>query len=593
MFKKWFGKKKNGGDGGHGHRTDYLLPLDRSSITALAHLLYRPPRPGPPGDAWAPESMSPRWLEKQKREVDGLPRELQLPRGSAVAACFLLPIKAHPGPGLCDAHELLDPRLVHWLFHMLTKECTTHADRARDYRRTLPAARDCPASVAGLLDRFDGVASLYRPARECDAIPADARFREVRSGCHACVLAAVGARPYLLADLRANMCARARAGSPRALPLVEAWLDGFGRDGARDLRARADALADELRAVRRLARHGRSRRTLAELGPRAPEAQERRRARARAGRHGRENRSHRGGGGGDDGDGDGARSRSRRSARRGSEPGPDGAGARPVVVLDSEDHEEKQRRPDVFAFEESGASEDSDQEEGGEDAVREPEAVGTQPRRRPSDGASSQASSALFHLLMTDVQQPLRGPGPDGYGPGRDHPSLDRGRSATDMPPSYTARPDLTSRDQHQADDARIRPSSFRPLSSSSHYSNELPAQPHPVPTTTTPPPPPSYSPPSSFSSPSSRTTDRSTGGSLGAQGSAARVLRRRLRSLETLGPDDSVSVAAGARGCEDGVRARSRQGQGWQETTTSRAGPAASGGGSAAGTTWEFFMYR
>ena len=84
-----------------------------------------------------------------------------------------------------------------------------------------------------------------------NAMPADARFEQVLSGCEACIIASVGGDFQILSDLRASILGRRkkRLAAPKLLPLIEAWIDWTGR--ASTIRAESSALGREIRACRR------------------------------------------------------------------------------------------------------------------------------------------------------------------------------------------------------------------------------------------------------------------------------------------------------------------------------------------------------
>ena len=84
-----------------------------------------------------------------------------------------------------------------------------------------------------LIDVLSGVATLFLSPREFKrhygrGVSAGHRFDKVRSGCAACVLAAVGSRTEVLVALRANIKAREKCREPRLLALVEAWMKLLG-----------------------------------------------------------------------------------------------------------------------------------------------------------------------------------------------------------------------------------------------------------------------------------------------------------------------------------------------------------------------------
>ncbi|KAK3295464.1 uncharacterized protein B0H64DRAFT_395329 [Chaetomium fimeti] len=107
-----------------------------------------------------------------------------------------------------------------------------------------------------LVQVLSGVGSLFLSGADFEryygeGVRQECRFERVESGCPACVLAVVGGRQEVLMALRANMRARGKEEEPRLLGLVEAWMPLFGWHEQREMRAQSDALAAEIKEVRR------------------------------------------------------------------------------------------------------------------------------------------------------------------------------------------------------------------------------------------------------------------------------------------------------------------------------------------------------
>ncbi|RGP81117.1 hypothetical protein FLONG3_764 [Fusarium longipes] len=158
-----------------------------------------------------------------------------------------------PTACLCDSHRELNPRLIRRLMGLIMRECTLRIHRYRDWRRrnTLPAA------VHEWLDRIDAVTGLWMSRDAFDTTFGYQRVspnqNKVLSKCEACVMAAIGGRPHVLAYLRAPMLGRrdryadnGRRKFPRLLRVVESWIGHFKADVRRAITAESLEIRQEL-----------------------------------------------------------------------------------------------------------------------------------------------------------------------------------------------------------------------------------------------------------------------------------------------------------------------------------------------------------
>ena len=187
------------------------------------------------------------WLRDQTHCLAGFPPILRRPESLLTRLAMALP--GTPDKAcLCKTHKPLNPQLIRRIFLQVSAECTTRLARLIENKYL---REDLKAFVTRLrkLNSLWMSPELYRVA--FNAMPADARFEWVQSGCEACIIATVGGNQQIISDLRASMLGRKkkRLPMPRLLPLVEAWIDWTGRGDA--VRDESDALGREIRVCRR------------------------------------------------------------------------------------------------------------------------------------------------------------------------------------------------------------------------------------------------------------------------------------------------------------------------------------------------------
>ena len=223
-----------------------LSEIPNSAVTRLAEILSRPPQDGV-------SEPSQQWLARQEQTIAALSTKLGLRRnpGSSLAGFFGLDKFRKSSP--CRYHASLHPGLLRWILEQLKFEVTTHTERFRIYRKGF--REFCPDEINDFVDKISGIASLFMTSGEFIAYygpdyPEDCLFRQVSSGCPACIVSAIGSRAELLVDLRANMIARSKRRTPRLLTLVDEWISCFGPERAPGMMAESDVLAEGLKQIR-------------------------------------------------------------------------------------------------------------------------------------------------------------------------------------------------------------------------------------------------------------------------------------------------------------------------------------------------------
>lgn len=238
----------------------YIDEFSASAVKKLTSLLSVSPAAGrgPPSEEW---------LNKQREGVKALPQACLRPalddplavitRGLMLASERRdLPFVPHAAL-LCKAHKSLHPWRLRSLFLLLADEVGMKSDRIRRHKGFdgLPPSQ----SVQAFVRRMTSISSLWLRADDFQrrfGFPAD-MLPFIEGGCEACMLAMVGARGELLADLRANIIARTNVArhhprmrsDPAFLRFVDAWIDWFGDDKVL-LISVSDKLAVELQTIR-------------------------------------------------------------------------------------------------------------------------------------------------------------------------------------------------------------------------------------------------------------------------------------------------------------------------------------------------------
>ncbi|CAI4217962.1 unnamed protein product [Parascedosporium putredinis] len=240
----------------------YAWILDDRSVCQLTNLLALPPRYGT-------ARPSAKWLRLQTEMIKRLQSTLLRPKPVlqrlAVKVTEAVPIAGLPPAAiLCPVHKRLHPWIIRALFNLLVSEVTLRCERLQTYRDgdgdgdgDDSRVRKRAETVRKVLDRLHSVNALWLSKQAFRMIfgrlPEHSeyvRLVEVVGGCEACVLSCIGSRGELLADLRANMLARATRGKPRLLKFVDGWIDCFDDESAKKIREQSEAMGKELGKAR-------------------------------------------------------------------------------------------------------------------------------------------------------------------------------------------------------------------------------------------------------------------------------------------------------------------------------------------------------
>jgi hypothetical protein len=152
--------------------------------------------------------------------------------------------KAH----LCKTHKALNSHLMRDLFYEVSSEIVVRPTTLQLNTRLSDALRDH-------LVRLQSIASLWMsPSLFRSSYPShlsDQRHKRIKSGCEACVLAAIGGNHTMLSDLRASVLGRKKKDHPQAplLPFIESWIEWTGRGDA--IRSESEIVMKEIRKCRR------------------------------------------------------------------------------------------------------------------------------------------------------------------------------------------------------------------------------------------------------------------------------------------------------------------------------------------------------
>ncbi|CAM1505238.1 Fc.00g108750.m01.CDS01 [Cosmosporella sp. VM-42] len=231
------------------NRDDGLADISRLALAQLTSLLSM----GTSNNISKPSAA---WLQKQEAKIATLHWSLQAP--SNLIERLALRINRHRRipffpqvAQLCSSHKGLDPRVIRNLTLLVGHECTLRTDRFRLYRSRIAF----PNHVTTWLDRIDSVTAMWVGQKAFEmvfgyksAMPA---IQSVESGCEACIMAVVGARPQLLCDLRASMLARKMRSpddptDPRLLRIVDSWIEHYHEEARDAVNKASEKLASDI-----------------------------------------------------------------------------------------------------------------------------------------------------------------------------------------------------------------------------------------------------------------------------------------------------------------------------------------------------------
>ncbi|XXH04958.1 hypothetical protein Hte_011382 [Hypoxylon texense] len=234
-----------------------IRDLSSGNVDRVARLLSRRPEYGI-------ARPSRRWFQRQEVKIKSFPNELLdtsnfLKRLIIKLADNINPDAVDPRAVLCKVHSPLNPWLIRRLFLAVAYEVTVHSDTLRSWK----GKKDVPG-LSAFVGRIDAVAALWTAPdlyRQCYGTPPfESHMVFVKSGCEACILAAVGANARVLADLRAILIDRIErrsprrdgrpANEPRLIRYIESWIHYLQEERATKCLARSDNVLAELRNAR-------------------------------------------------------------------------------------------------------------------------------------------------------------------------------------------------------------------------------------------------------------------------------------------------------------------------------------------------------
>ncbi|KAI3398443.1 hypothetical protein diail_9124 [Diaporthe ilicicola] len=251
-------------------RYRHVSHMTREDISLLVRLLCLPPSARRYTDGLPSEQ----WLARQAEKISQLPKPLQRPQDWLARLSMYTNKKLDLSiedlvpqcAVLCAAHKGLNPWVVHRVFLLISEEVTHRLDPVRKFlenpTKHAVKLKTSLGEVQDYVDRMNSMLSLWTGSDVFtrivgDNYPPGLAMPRVDNDCEACICSCVGAAGQALCDLRAMMYGRShRRRPPVLIPLVEAWLDRFGKDNAERLLAESTRMARDVRHIRkRLLRH--------------------------------------------------------------------------------------------------------------------------------------------------------------------------------------------------------------------------------------------------------------------------------------------------------------------------------------------------
>ncbi|KAF7552822.1 hypothetical protein G7046_g7282 [Stylonectria norvegica] len=196
------------------------------------------------------------WLKRQESRIPKLHNSLRPPTNLVERLALRIngnrpSIPSHIAK-LCSSHRGLDPRAIRALSRLVADECTARTDRFRHWRGRMTYT----GQLVSWLDRIDSITGMWigREAFQIvfgynSAMPA---IQKVESGCEACMMAVIGARPQLLCDLRANMVSRrdrqpkSKRRDPRLLRIIDSWISHYDEVCREAVMGASEVMATEI-----------------------------------------------------------------------------------------------------------------------------------------------------------------------------------------------------------------------------------------------------------------------------------------------------------------------------------------------------------
>ena len=239
--------------------------MTHEDISLLVRLLCLPPT----ARRYTDGLPSGQWLARQSEKISHLPKTLQRPQDWLARLSIYTNKKLNltiedlvpQCAVLCAAHNGLNPWVVHRVFLLVSDEVTHRLDPVRRFlenpTKHAVKLKTSLGEVQDYVDRMNSMLSLWtRPdvfSRIVgDNYPPGLAMPRVENDCEACICSCIGAAGQALCDLRAMMYGRSHKRRPPILiPLVEAWIERFGKENADRLCAESTRMARDVRHIRK------------------------------------------------------------------------------------------------------------------------------------------------------------------------------------------------------------------------------------------------------------------------------------------------------------------------------------------------------
>lgn len=227
--------------------------MDRHLVDELTGTLRLPQKRGEfteidNDDKDASFQMPDSWLKEQTIRSQRLSPKLRRP--SSVLGRMKMGLLQKTRANLCQAHEVLDPRLVRDVFEMFMNECLSR----NDYLRDVPYS--CEPHVKAWLGRLKAAAGIWLgPCRR--GLPGAVVYPRLESRCEACMLAVIGGNERLLTDLFVSARVHQRSvgdkmsyeggeDADRFCTVLQSWILHLDMEGERGVNRGFDHLFDSV-----------------------------------------------------------------------------------------------------------------------------------------------------------------------------------------------------------------------------------------------------------------------------------------------------------------------------------------------------------
>lgn len=246
-------------------RYRHISHMTREDISLLVRLLCLPPTARRYTDGLPSEQ----WLARQSEKISQLPKTLQRPQDWLARLSIYTNKKLNltiedlvpQCAVLCAAHKGLNPWVVHRVFLLISEEVTHRLDPVRKFlenpTKHAVKLKTSLGEVQDYVDRMNSMLSLWTGPDVFSRIvgdnyPSGLAMPRVENDCEACICSCIGAAGQALCDLRAMMYGRSHKRRPPVLiPLVEAWIERFGKENADRLWAESTRMARDVRHIRK------------------------------------------------------------------------------------------------------------------------------------------------------------------------------------------------------------------------------------------------------------------------------------------------------------------------------------------------------